>query len=145
MVRLGLMICHTDEIILTGTSGTDVTDVTRKARQVTSDCGLVNGLLSVFTPGSTAAVTTIEYEPGAVNDLKAALERLAPSLAEYQHNLRWQDGNGYSHLRSALLGPSVSVPVRNSELCLGAWQQIIVLDFDNKPRQRRVMIQALGE
>ena len=145
MVRLGLMTCHMVEFKLTGTSGTDVTDVTQKAHQVLSNSGLVNGLLNVFTPGSTAAVTTIEYEPGAVDDLISALERIAPAADEYQHNLRWHDGNGYSHLRSALLGPSVSVPVQEGRLCLGTWQQIIVLDFDNKPRDRRVLIQVLGE
>ena len=145
MVRLGLMICQSVEFKLTGTTGTDVIDVTQKARHSVAASGLVDGLLTVFTPGSTAAVTTIEYEPGAVTDLVSALERIAPADTEYQHNLRWHDGNGYSHLRSALLRPSLSVPVKHGELCLGTWQQIFVLDFDNKPRERRVLMQILGE
>ena len=145
MVRVGLMICHSVEFKLTGTTGTDVGDVTQKARHSVAASGLVDGLLTVFAPGSTAAVPTIEYEPGAVADLLSALKRIAPTDTGYQNNLRWHDGNGYSHLRSALLGPSLSVPVRRGELCLGTWQQIGFLDFGNKPRERRALMQILGE
>ena len=96
-------------------------------------------------PGSTAAVTTIEYESGALSDLKQALEKLAPKEGRYAHNERWHDGNGYSHVRAALLGPSLSVPVDQGELLLGVWQQIVVLDFDNRARRRKVAIQVLGD
>jgi len=95
-------------------------------------------------PGSTAAVTTIEFEPGAVEDLKRAIERLAPADGEFAHNLRWGDGNGYAHVRAALLGPSLTVPIANGALATGTWQQIVLLDFDNRPRRRKVLLQATG-
>jgi len=98
----------------------------------------------VFTPGSTAGITTIEYESGAIADLKRALEIMAPRHGEYEHNLRWGDGNGYSHVRSALIGPSLAVPVRDGRLELGTWQQIVLCDFDNRPRRRRVTLQLVG-
>ena len=139
------MINLTVEIKLTGTAGADVSDVSGQLIKVLVQSGLNNGLLTVHTPGSTAAVTTIEYESGAVGDLLAALEKIAPAGGEYAHNLKWGDGNGYSHVRAALMGPSLSIPVINGGLALGTWQQVVVLDFDNKPRQRRVLIQALGE
>ena len=107
--------------------------------------GVTEGQALIFTPGSTAGITTLEFEPGAVADLKRAFEDVAPADGEYQHNLRWGDGNGYSHVRAALLGPSLTVPVTNGQLVLGTWQQIILCDFDNKPaRQRRVIVQVTG-
>ena len=111
-----------------------------------ADSGLgTEGSVLVFTPGSTAAVTTIEYEPGALSDLERLLEELAPAGGEYAHNRCWGDGNGYSHLRSALLGPSLTVPLEAGRLMLGAWQQIVVLDFDNRPRRRKVVVSVQGE
>ena len=127
-----------------GTSGMDVVDVTDQVRAFVADSGIQEGILVVFTPGSTAGVTTIEYESGAVSDLKRAMERIAPREGEYEHNRRWGDGNGYSHLRSALLGPSVAVPIQDGSPVLGTWQQIIVCDFDNRPRHRNVVLQLLG-
>jgi len=127
-----------------GTSGMDVVDVTDQVRAFVADSGIQEGILVVFTPGSTAGVTTIEYESGAVNDLKRAMERIAPREGEYEHNRRWGDGNGYSHLRSALLGPSLAVPIQDGTPVLGTWQQIIVCDFDNRPRHRNVVLQLLG-
>lgn len=127
-----------------GTSGMDVVDVTDAVREFIGEHRIRDGILVVFTPGSTAGVTTIEYESGAVNDLKRAMEGLAPRNAEYEHDRRWGDGNGYSHLRSALLGPSLSVPIQNGALVLGTWQQIIVCDFDNRPRRRKVILQGIG-
>jgi secondary thiamine-phosphate synthase enzyme len=100
--------------------------------------------LILFTPGSTAALTTIEYESGVINDLRAAIERLAPERLPYEHNERWGDGNGYSHVRSALLGPSLHVPLIDGKLALGTWQQIVLLDFDNRARQRQVIMQIMG-
>jgi secondary thiamine-phosphate synthase enzyme len=104
-----------------------------------------NGQVTVFVPGSTAAVTTIEYEPGAVGDLQEALERLAPSDRTYGHDARWGDGNGFSHLRAALLGPSLTVPVRDGRAVLGTWQQPILIECDNRPRRRRVVFSFVGE
>lgn len=140
-----LMLCHVKNLEFKGSFETDVFDLTSLVRQELVQSGVQRGLATVHTPGSTAAVTTIEYEEGALNDLKDALEKLAPKDGDYAHNARWQDGNGYSHLRAALLGPSVSVPVEAGELVLGTWQQIVVLDFDNRPRRRRVVIQIMGE
>ncbi|MCB2194021.1 MAG: secondary thiamine-phosphate synthase enzyme YjbQ [Deltaproteobacteria bacterium] len=130
---------------MAGTAGTDIHEVTGQVARVAADSGLSQGSVLVFTPGSTAAVTTIEYEPGALSDLRRLLEELAPADGEYAHNERWGDGNGYSHLRSALLGPSLTVPLEAGRLMLGTWQQIVVLDFDNRPRQRKVVVTVQGE
>ena len=105
----------------------------------------MEGQLLVFVPGSTAAVTTIEYETGVVEDLIEAIERLIPSDISYRHNLRWGDGNGYSHVRAAFLKPSLSVPVSGGGMILGTWQQIVLLDFDNRPRRRRVILHLMGQ
>jgi len=129
---------------LDGTAGTDIHEVTGQVARVAAESGLDQGSVLVFTPGSTAAVTTIEYEPGALSDLRRLLEELAPADGEYAHNQRWGDGNGYSHLRSALLGPSLTVPLEAGRLMLGTWQQIVVLDFDNRPRRRKVVVTVQG-
>jgi secondary thiamine-phosphate synthase enzyme len=107
--------------------------------------GIASGWLLVFVPGSTGAVTTIEFESGCLEDLRRALERLAPRDGEYAHNLRWGDGNGYSHVRAALVGPSLNVPVHDGRPELGTWQQIVVCDFDNRPRRRRVLLELSGD
>lgn len=127
-----------------GTAGTDVFDLSDEAAAFVRETGLREGQLVVFVPGSTAAVTTIEFEPGAVADLKRAVERLAPAAADYAHNERWGDGNGYAHVRAALLGPSLTVPIVDGALAVGTWQQIVLLDFDNRPRRREVLLQATG-
>lgn len=126
------------------TSGTDVVDLTTDAQAVVDESGVEEGLLLVAVAGSTASVTTIEYESGAVADLKRVLEELAPSNGEYRHNLRWGDGNGYSHVRAALMGPSVSFAVVEGRIAVGTWQQIVLCDFDNRPRRRRVLFQVMG-
>lgn len=127
------------------TGGTDVVDLTGDVTAAVSESGVREGQVLIFTPGATASVTTIEFEEGAVADLKAAIERIAPEGIHYRHDQRWGDGNGYSHVRSALLGPSVVVPVVEGRPLLGTWQQIILLDFDNRPRQRRIVVQISGE
>ena len=137
------MTVRRHELEFEGTADMDVVDVTDAVREFVRDSGAREGLVVVFTPGSTAGVTTIEFESGAVNDLKRTMERLAPRDAEYEHNLRWGDGNGYSHVRSALLGPSLAVPIHDGEPVLGTWQQIVVCDFDNRPRRRRVLVQLI--
>lgn len=129
---------------LPATAGTDVMDVTPRAREFVASGDIREGILVIFTPGSTAGVTTIEFEPGAVEDFRRMLDRIAPRDAEYEHNRRWGDGNGYSHARSALIGPSLAIPVVAGELELGTWQQIVVCDFDNRPRRRRVRFQLIG-
>ena len=123
---------------------TDIHDITGKVTKILASSGVEEGIVVVFTPGSTAGITTIEYESGAVNDLKLAIDRIAPSDGFYQHNARWGDGNGYSHVRSALLGPSLAVPVVRGSLLLGTWQQIVLCDFDNRMRQRVVHVTVQG-
>jgi len=123
----------------------DILDVTRQVVSDIAESGIVAGVATVFVGGSTAGVTTIEYESGAVSDLKAAIERAAPSNIPYNHDARWGDGNGFSHVRAALLGPSLSVPLANANLALGTWQQIVVVDFDNKSRRRNVSVTVVGE
>jgi secondary thiamine-phosphate synthase enzyme len=126
------------------TADTDVVDLTADASDFVSRSGVTDGLLVLFIPGSTASVTTIEFESGAVADLKRAVEQLAPRDEHYEHNLRWGDGNGFSHVRAALLGPSLTVSVREGQLELGKWQQIVLCDFDNRPRRRRVLLRLLS-
>ena len=136
---------HTTCLELETPAGTDIIDITRQVATFVQEVGVRAGVVVVFTPGSTAGVTTIEFEGGAVRDLRRALDLVAPIDGEYEHNLRWGDGNGYSHVRSALVGPSVAVPIVDGRPELGTWQQIVVCDFDNRPRTRRIRLQVLGE
>jgi secondary thiamine-phosphate synthase enzyme len=123
----------------------DVQDITRALARLVLDSGLANGTLTVFCPSSTSGVTTIEYEPGAVADLRRLFDELAPAGRTYAHEAAWQDGNGHSHVRAALLGPSLTVPFVERELTLGAWQQVIYVDFDVRPRGRELVVQMVGE
>jgi secondary thiamine-phosphate synthase enzyme len=128
------------------TKGTcDLKDITRRVSEAIRDSGLTDGIVTVFVPGATGGVTTIEFEPGAVRDFQDFMERSIPSEGAYRHNERWGDGNGFSHVRAASLGPSLTVPFKDRELLLGTWQQIVVANFDNGPRQRQVILQILGE
>ncbi len=127
------------------TAGTDLLDITHDVRRAAEESGVRDGLVSCFVAGSTGALTAIEYEDGVVEDLKRAIERMAPQDLEYDHDRRWGDGNGYSHVRSALLGPSFSVPLSRGALILGTWQQIVLADFDNRPRTREVLVHVIGE
>jgi secondary thiamine-phosphate synthase enzyme len=139
------MINKTQEIAVKSTSGTDVTDITPRVMAVVEESEIRNGAITLFVPGSTASLTTIEYESGAINDLKKAINRLVPEDIYYEHNERWGDGNGYSHVRAALIGPSLHIPIIEGRLTLGTWQQIVLLDFDNRARKRRMIIQIMGE
>jgi len=123
----------------------DVHDITSKVETVLADSKISSGIAAVFVSGSTAAITTIEFEGGVIEDLKRAVERLAPQSIHYDHDVRWGDGNGFSHVRASLLGPSLTVPFTGSQLQLGAWQQIVLIDFDNRARTREVKVQILGE
>ncbi len=120
-------------------------DVTGAVRHESARSGIDSGIVLVSVIGSTAAMTTIEYESGLVADLGKAWERIAPSGIAYEHDKRWGDGNGHSHVRAAILGPSTSIPLIHGELALGTWQQVVLVDFDTRPRTRRIVVQVLGE
>lgn len=123
----------------------EIVDITDKSREEIQQSLVSDGLLTIFCPSSTSALTTIEFEPGCVKDLTRLLDEIVDSTREYAHNARWGDGNGHSHVRAALLGPSLSVPFINSTLTLGTWQQIIFIDFDNRSRERNLVVQIIGE
>lgn len=123
----------------------DVVDITDKVEDALADSELSSGIVLLFVAGSTASITTIEFESGAVSDLQRALEHLAPRKGEYDHNQRWHDGNGFAHVRAALLGAGYSVPFVNGKLLLGTWQQVVLVDHDNRPRRREVIVQLVGE
>ena len=124
---------------------TDVHDITRQLGKLVTGSGLRSGTLTVFCPSSTSGLTTVEYESGAVADLKRMFEELIPSAREYAHNATWDDGNGHSHMRASLLGPSLTIPFVEEKLTLGTWQQIVYIDFDIRPRQRELVVQMVGE
>ena len=127
------------------TRGDDhILDVTERVQEMLAKHGFEEGQALVFVSGSTAGITTIEYEPGLLEDIPAAFEKIAPKGAAYRHEEAWHDGNGHSHVRASLLGPSLTVPFRKGKLLLGTWQQIVVIDFDNRPRQRDVVVQLTG-
>ena len=135
----------TQEFNLAAKGTCDIHNITDQVAQAVQAGGLTNGLATVFTPSATSAITTVEYESGMLADFEALFERIASTAWEYKHNERWHDGNGFSHVRAALLGPSVSVPVVEGKLTLGTWQEIAFLDFDNRPRDRRIIVQLVGE
>ena len=123
----------------------DIIDITPQVCRELAATGIKQGTVLVFVAGSTAGVTTIEYEPGLVADLQEMWQRLIPRGAVYHHDRTWGDGNGYSHLRAALLGASLTIPFHETRLALGTWQQIVVIDFDNRPRSRQIIVQVSGE
>lgn len=136
---------HREEAVLKTRGETEVRDVTDWVRAAVRKSGVREGTVHLFVPGSTAGLTTIEHEPGCLADLRAAFERMAPRDGHYDHNARWGDGNGFSHVRAALLGPSLTVPVGGGALLLGTWQQVVLVDFDNRPRERRLLATVQGE
>ena len=123
----------------------DMVDITAEIASEIKNSNINNGIATIFISGSTAGITTIEYEDGLISDFKDMWERQAPSNIPYQHNQRWGDGNGHSHVRASLQGPSLVVPFANKKMTLGTWQQVVVIDFDNRPRTRDVILQLLGE
>jgi len=123
----------------------DIIDVTGKVAAAVGRSGIGNGIVTVFCPGSTCSLTTIEYEPGVLSDLARVIEEIVPSNIPYEHDRRWGDGNGFSHVRAALLKPSITVPLLSGRLALGTWQQIVFLDFDNRERRREIIVQVVGE
>ena len=122
-----------------------IVDLTGKIEAALSESGVSTGQLVVFVPGSTGAVTTVEYEPGMIRDLPEFFERIVPSGTTYHHDATWGDGNGFSHLRASLVGPSLSIPVSGGALTLGTWQQVVFMEFDNKKRRRTVRVSIIGE
>jgi secondary thiamine-phosphate synthase enzyme len=134
------------EYITFGTSGfCDQVDITEMVQERVERAEFENGIALIFVPGSTGALTTMEYEGGLKKDIEDSMERLVPESADYAHNLTWGDGNGFSHVRSSLVGTSLAVPVVGGELVLGTWQQIVFLDFDNRSRSRKLVVQMVGE
>ncbi len=123
----------------------DMVDVTEQVAQVVAESELSSGIVTLFTPSATSGLTTIEYESGCINDLGRLFDEIVNPQRHYDHNARWHDGNGHSHVRAALLGPSLTVPFVNGRLTLGTWQQIIFIDFDNRARRRRLIVQMMGE
>jgi secondary thiamine-phosphate synthase enzyme len=124
---------------------TEIIDISEEVRQRVSKSGIQSGTVTIFVAGSTAGLTTIEYEPGLIADFQALWERIASEELSYNHNERWGDGNGYSHIRASLLGASLTVPFMDKKLSLGTWQQIVLVDFDNRSRSRHIILQILGE
>ncbi len=122
----------------------DIIDITEMVRESVEASGVGDGICLVFVGGSTAALTTMEYEPGLVEDMRRALNDIAPEDREYEHNERWHDGNGHSHIRAALIGPSLALPVVNGRLPLGTWQQIVLMEMDNRPRHREITVHITG-
>ena len=139
------MALVTDTVAVSTRGDGQMLDITEEVQEVVERHGFHEGAALVFVSGSTAGLTTVEYEPGLLEDIPAAFERLAPRDMRYKHEDTWHDGNGHSHVRASLLGPSLTIPFRQSRLLLGTWQQIVLIDFDNRPRKRDVVVQLTGE
>jgi len=139
------MKIHTTDISVSSRGETEIIDMTERVEKSIRESGIKEGHVLIFVPGSTAGITTVEYEPGLVKDLKEAFEKLAPRRADYHHEETWHDGNGYAHVRASLLGQSRVFPVRGGKLHRGTWQQIVFIDFDNRPRKRNLTVQIIGE
>ena len=135
----------TESISLNTRGDADIHDITNQIARLVADSGFVNGTVTVFCPSSTSGLTTIEYESGALSDLRRLFDEIVPQDREYAHNARWHDGNGHSHVRAVLLGLSLTIPFVDFKLTLGTWQQVIFVDFDNRPRQRQLVVQIIGE
>ena len=139
------MTVVTKKIKISTKGNTDIIDITSQVTDAVSKSKIKDGIATVFVSGSTGGLTTVEYEPGLVQDLKTYFEKIAPMSGDYEHNVRWHDGNGYAHVRASFLGPDISVPFVGGKLQLGTWQQIIFIDFDNRSRSRELVVQIMGE
>ena len=137
-------VCFSSTIDIQTRDELDIVDLSSQLEARVFDSGVQRGIAHLFVAGSTAALTTIEYEPGAISDLRAAISRLAPSELHYDHDARWGDGNGRSHVRAALLGPSLTVPIHEGDLVLGTWQQVVLVELDIRPRSRAVYVTVSG-
>ena len=139
------MAVITKQIKISSKSENDIIDITEQVANAISESGISNGTITVFVSGSTGAITTIEYEPGLVNDFPEMLSRIAPDDINYEHEQRWHDGNGRSHVKASLVGPSLTVPFKDGQLLLGTWQQIVFLELDTRARTRTLVLQIIGE
>ncbi len=139
------MPVHHRELRLSTAGGGDMHDLTGAVAEALRETGVTDGIVTVFAPGATASITTIEFEPGLREDFPAALERFAPRDLRYLHDETWHDGNGHSHVRASTVGPSLTVPAAAGKLLLGTWQQIVLVDWDNRERERRVIVTILGD
>jgi secondary thiamine-phosphate synthase enzyme len=139
------MLTKLNHLFLTTRGNTDIIDITQQIIECIRSSSLANGLVTVFCPSSTSGITTIEYEPGVLEDLKRTFEKIAPQGETYLHDEAWHDGNGHSHIRAALLKASLSIPLVEGRMTLGTWQQIVFIDFDVRPRKREIIVQILGE
>ena len=135
----------TETIGLQTKGNCDIIDITPQVEQQVAEAGINNGIVALFATGSTAGITTIEFESGLLSDFQSMWERNIPQNIPYSHDRRWGDGNGYSHIRASLLGGSLVIPFNEKRLSLGTWQQIVLVDFDNRPRSRQVVLQIMGE
>jgi secondary thiamine-phosphate synthase enzyme len=141
---LGNVTAHTTELRLSTKGNTDVVDVTAEVQEIVESTGVSEGLALVFVRGSTAAITTMEYEPGGISDLQAMLERLIPTVGDYEHNRLNRDTNSHAHQRASVIGPSEAVPIVGGHLGLGTWQQLVLVDFDDRTRERTVVVQVVS-
>lgn len=139
------MNISTLEISVPTKGNADMIDITDRIQNLIIENGFGEGNATVFVPGATGGVTTIEYEPGLQKDFPESFDKFAPRDANYKHDETWHDGNGHSHIRASMLGPSLTIPFENKKLTLGRWQQVVLLDFDTKPRDRRIIIQLMGK
>jgi secondary thiamine-phosphate synthase enzyme len=139
------MTVSTKEITLQSRGNCDIIDITSQVAKIVEKSGINSGIVTLFMVGSTAGITTIEYEPNLLSDFKNMWDRLIPQNSPYEHNKTWGDGNGHSHVRASTLGASLTIPFVSKRLTLGTWQQIVFVDFDNRPRSRKIAIQILGE
>ncbi|MEI7905305.1 MAG: secondary thiamine-phosphate synthase enzyme YjbQ [Candidatus Firestonebacteria bacterium] len=139
------MSVYSGQIYFKTKGNTDIVDITGSVESKVKESSLTIGIVSVFVPGATGALTTIEFEPGLVADLKAFFEQAIPEKGLYNHNLTHSDANGHSHIRASVIGPSITIPVIGKKLKLGVWQQIIFVDFDNRPRERELIVQIIGD
>jgi len=139
------MAVITKQIKISSKSENDIIDITKKVADAISESGITNGIITIFVSGSTGAITTIEYEPGLVKDLPDLLSRIAPDDINYEHEEMWHDGNGRSHVKASLVGPSLTIPFSDGALLLGTWQQIIFLELDTRARTRTLVLQIIGE
>lgn len=136
---------YTSQIRVSLKTGIDMTNITDKIERLVGESKIQNGTATLTVIGSTGSITTIEYEPGVISDLKRAINKMAPPGEVYEHEKAWHDGNGHSHVQAAIIGPSLSIPVRNAQIRLGTWQQVVVINHDNRSRERTIEVSIIGE
>ncbi len=141
---MNISTIYFDQVNVQLKTGIDIVDISHELQRLIKKSRIINGTLNATVIGSTGSITTIEFEPGVVEDLRCAINRIAPPGLEYEHEQAWHDGNGHSHVQAALLGPSIALPVRNSRLITGTWQQVVVINHDNKARKRKVEVTIIG-